>query len=124
MSELSKVIEGLAAIFGPVAAVCLLLVATVGWIYRRDVLHQRSRAFEILARSDTREDRLVQIVERNAISFERTAASQETLARAIAGSNDNLAKTMDRLADSIRDAEAVRGRNLEMLLSLVDKGRS
>ena len=111
MSEITvtatiNAIRGLTETFGPTGTVCLFLAAVVAWVYRRDVLRSRAHAFEVLTRSDGRQDHLLQLVERNATA------------------NEALAATITRLADTMRDSEATRARSVELLVSALKDRRA
>ena len=115
-STLTAMIAAMRALldaFGPVGALALLVATVVAWVYRRDILRSRAHACEAFARAEGRQDHLLQLVERNAAA-----------AMAVQASNEALAATIARLADTMHENEAVRARSIELLVAALRDRRT
>jgi hypothetical protein len=98
---------GLAQTFGPVGAVSLALVAAMAGalvagvrLYRRDFVREREALRAAHERRDRREERLADVVERNAAASERLAGGIEHLGREL---RTGLEHQSDRLSEILRE---------------------
>jgi len=104
-TEFVKLLHNLAAVFGPVGAVAILMSGVIAYFYRRDFLLERKRARAMHERAEAREDRAVDLVKENATT------------------NERLSQTIGRLADSIERAEENRQRHLDTMTQFLASRR-
>ena len=98
-----KVLHDLVVTFGPVGALGFLMSVVIGYFYRRDFLLERARSKALHERAEQRENRVISIVENNAIA------------------NTHLSGTIEKLANSIERSEENRQRHLETLTNVLSQ---
>lgn len=124
MSDGFAYLDRLVALFGPAAALALVVAAVIAYMYRRDVLADRSAARQCAEDQLALTTQLMEVVGRNATAGEQLAQTITRLSETIRSAEDQRVLSMARVLDGIRDAEAQRTRTIELLVSAIKGGGS